>query len=182
MSVTGQVRLTDEMPTTIDISALYAEHGELVWKCLAHLGVREADLEDLLQEAFLVVYQQNVSFENDAATRGYLRSICRKLAANYRKRAFRRLETDDSRLGAEPSAERGPEQAALESEASAQLEVVLGKMSDEKRAAFIMFEIDLLPAEEIARHLGIPVGTVYSRIHSARADFEYLAKKLGSTR
>jgi len=45
-------------------------------------------------------------------------------------------------------------------------------MDLEKRAVFVMFEIDELPSEEIAATLGVPIGTVWSRLHTARKQFQ----------
>jgi RNA polymerase sigma-70 factor (ECF subfamily) len=49
---------------------------------------------------------------------------------------------------------------------------VLDRMDLEKRALFVMFEIDELSCDAIAEMLSIPIGTVYSRLHAARRDFE----------
>ncbi|MEI8259346.1 MAG: sigma factor-like helix-turn-helix DNA-binding protein, partial [Deltaproteobacteria bacterium] len=68
--------------------------------------------------------------------------------------------------------EASPEQVAAEQEARATLERILGDMDIEKRATFVMFEIEGLPCQEIAALTDVPVGTVYSRLHGARAIFE----------
>ena len=49
---------------------------------------------------------------------------------------------------------------------------ILDLMDLEKRSLFVMFEIDEMPCEEIAELLGVPVGTVHSRLHSARHEFK----------
>jgi RNA polymerase sigma-70 factor (ECF subfamily) len=49
---------------------------------------------------------------------------------------------------------------------------MLDALDLDKRAVFVMFEIEGMGCEEIASVLGIPVGTVYSRLHVARRDFE----------
>jgi len=51
------------------------------------------------------------------------------------------------------------------------LEALLDELDLEKRALLVMFEIDELPCEEIASILGLPLGTVYSRLHTARKAF-----------
>lgn len=47
---------------------------------------------------------------------------------------------------------------------------LLDKLDPEKRAAFVMYEIDEMSCEEIAKQLGIPVGTVHSRLSAARKE------------
>ncbi len=71
----------------------------------------------------------------------------------------------------------GPEEAAQHRQAQARLAEVLDSMDLEKRAVFVMFEIDELPCEEIATMMGVPIGTVHSRLYSARKAFrEALAR------
>jgi RNA polymerase sigma-70 factor (ECF subfamily) len=48
---------------------------------------------------------------------------------------------------------------------------LLSKMNDDRRAAFVLFEIEGLSGEEIARIQGVPVNTVWKRLHVARKEF-----------
>src|SRR5690606_34445370 len=57
------------------------------------------------------------------------------------------------------------------------LNVVLGKMRPEHSATFVMFELEELSCQEIADLTGVPVGTVYSRLHKARDQFKELIEK-----
>jgi RNA polymerase sigma-70 factor (ECF subfamily) len=54
----------------------------------------------------------------------------------------------------------------------------LDRLDLDKRAVFVMFEIDELPSEEIAAMLGVPVGTVWSRLHAARKQFQAAVARL----
>jgi RNA polymerase sigma-70 factor (ECF subfamily) len=72
-----------------------------------------------------------------------------------------RLVTDSS---------EDPELAAIERETREELDELLGVLDLERRAVFVMFEIEDLTAPEIANVMGTPVGTVYSRLASARAE------------
>ena len=56
--------------------------------------------------------------------------------------------------------------------ARARLARVLDAMDADKRALLVMFEIEELPCDEIAAIVGAPVGTVWSRLHAARRQFE----------
>ena len=176
-------RVADAPPCRLapsNLAQIYSEHSKLVWLMLSRLGVRDADLEDVLQEVFLVVFRRLDSIENEGALRSWLFSVCRRSAANYRRRAYRVHESVAS--GEEEldvvSDAASPEQDAQASEARATLEQVLSGLSDEKRVAFVMFEIEMRTSEEIADALGIPIGTVHSRIYSARKDVERIAMRL----
>jgi RNA polymerase sigma-70 factor (ECF subfamily) len=50
-------------------------------------------------------------------------------------------------------------------------------MSVERRALLVMYELDEMTCEEIAEVLGIPVGTVHSRLHAAREEFKSALKR-----
>jgi RNA polymerase sigma-70 factor, ECF subfamily len=54
----------------------------------------------------------------------------------------------------------------------------LSALDDDRRAVFVMHELDELPAPEIADALGIPVNTVYSRLRVARERFAQALERL----
>jgi RNA polymerase sigma-70 factor (ECF subfamily) len=94
-----------------------------------------------------------------------------------RRRAYFRLEF----LHAEPP-ERidfdTPEARYAGRESHALLERLLAKLSPERRATFVLFEVEGVSCEEIAELTGVPVGTVYSRLHLARKQVTAAAKRL----
>ena len=51
-------------------------------------------------------------------------------------------------------------------------EWALSRLTIEKRATFVMFEVEALSCEEIAKIMNVPIGTVYSRLHAARHQLE----------
>src|SRR5262249_46123913 len=63
---------------------------------------------------------------------------------------------------------QNPEDAAAAREARARLDAMLDELDLEKRAVFAMFEVGEMSCDEIAAVVGVPVGTVYSRLHAAR--------------
>jgi RNA polymerase sigma-70 factor (ECF subfamily) len=158
----------------LDLSEVHAAHADFVWASLQRLGVRERDLDDLLQEVFVVVHQRLHTFDATRPMQPWLFGICRRVAVAHRRRASVRLEQSMPDMPEETSegAAPDPEEAAMGSQARERLEAILDTLDAEKRAVFVMFEIDEVPCEAIAAALGIPVGTVYSRLHAARKDFQ----------
>jgi RNA polymerase sigma-70 factor, ECF subfamily len=155
----------------LDLLSIHAEHADFVWVTLQRLGVRDADIEDLLQEVFVVVHRRLHTFDGSSRMTTWLFGISVRVAAAYRRRAHRRRED----IGDPPEAvddAATPEEVVAERQARARLQAILDAMDLEKRALFVMFEIDEVPCSEIAELLGLPIGTVYSRLHAARADFE----------
>jgi RNA polymerase sigma-70 factor (ECF subfamily) len=67
--------------------------------------------------------------------------------------------------------EGNPEEAAETRQAREKLRAILDEMEIERRAVFVMFEVDEMTCDEIASAIGAPVGTVWSRLHAARKEF-----------
>jgi RNA polymerase sigma-70 factor (ECF subfamily) len=157
--------------TELDFDMLYAEHFHHVSRWARALGGLEADVDDLTQEVFLVVRRKLGSFAGPSMP-AWLYGITRKTVSDYRRRAwFRRLLPGASRQlesAAEP--ETGGD-AYERLEAQRILARVLERMSQVRRSAFILFEIEGYSGEEIAELEQIPVATVYTRLHHARKDF-----------
>jgi len=145
----------------LDVRAAYDEHADFVWRSLSRLGVREADLPDLLQECFVVVHRRRAEWDG-RPLRGWLWGICLNLARNERRRA-RRAPLDVVR---EPVA--APDDALEAARARARAERMLARLEPEKRAVFVMFEVEGMSGKQIAETLGIALGTVHSRLHAAR--------------
>jgi len=166
------------------VGEIYAAHADFAWRALHRLGVRPQDLEDSTQEVFMVVHRRLDSFDGSARMTTWLFGICMRVAAGYRRKAFRRYETvyDDvpEARAAEPALT--PEDLAARSQARVDLGEILDAMPLERRAAFAMFELDGLPCDEIARLMDVPVGTIHSRLHAARREFADGLSRLNARR
>jgi RNA polymerase sigma-70 factor, ECF subfamily len=155
-----------------DIGAVYAAHADFVWASLHRLGVRDVDREDVLQEVFVIVHRKLATFDGSAKITTWLFAICLRVVAAYRRRGFRRHETSVAEVPDARSPDASPEQDLATAESRRRLEALLDELDLERRAVFVMFELDEMACEEIASIVGVPVGTVYSRLHAARKDFQ----------
>ena len=164
---------------SLAFSAVYPGQAAFVWATLQHMGVRPADLEDVFQEVFVVVHRRLSTYDGSCLVTTWLYGIALRLVANYRRRAWRRLEKlEEAPHDAQVrSHEASPEEALADRQAREQLGAILDEMNPEKRAVFVMFEIEQMPCDAIAAVVGAPVGTVHSRLHSARAQFEKLVAR-----
>lgn len=160
-------------PRPLDVTAIHAAHAGFVWLLLQRFGVRERDLEDALQEVFVVVHQRLHTWDPSCRITSWLYGIAQRVAIAWRRKAHVRREHAVEVVPEPPQGDaRTPEHEASDAEARARLEAILDELDPDKRAVFVMFEIDGLSCDEIADLLGTPVGTVYSRLHSARKAFE----------
>jgi RNA polymerase sigma-70 factor (ECF subfamily) len=158
----------------LDVRAIHDAHADFVWRSLQRLGVRASDLEDVFQEVFVVVHRRLGSFDGSSSMTTWLYGICFRVAAGHRRRAWVRREQPSDEVP-EPDDARAstPADEAIEArEARATLDRVLDQMDLERRAVFVMAEIDELPHDEIAAVIGVPVGTVWSRLSAARKEFQ----------
>jgi RNA polymerase sigma-70 factor, ECF subfamily len=156
----------------LDTTTLYAEHAHFVWLSLQRLGVRPPDLEDVLQEVFMVVHQQVDGFEGRSKPTTWLFGICLRVAAAHRRRAYRRREQPSSSADDAAGESEDPEVLTAALEARRRLDAALDSLDLEKRAVLVMFEIDDMSCQEIADVLGLRLGTVHSRLHAARGELQ----------
>lgn len=150
-------------------AAAYREHHSFVWRILRHLGVAPAQLDDRLQDVFLVVHRRWHSFDPASSMRSWLYGICRRVAADQR-RSERRSEAR-LQMVAPPGSAAGPEQALAQAEAEDFVDQFLAGLDPEKREVFVLAEVEDLSAPEIAAATGIKLNTVYSRLRVARELF-----------
>ncbi len=155
----------------LDVREAYETHADFVWQSLARLGCAPSDRADLLQETFVVLHRRRADWDG-RSLRGWLWGICVGLMRNHRRRAFRRVET----LVAEVEVAAAPMVDAIERRRRMDNgQRALAELDVEQRAVFVMFEIEQLSGREISEALEIPLGTVHSRLFSAR---KTLARRL----
>ena len=167
-----------------NLLAIHDEHADFVWRSLQRLGVPESDLDDALQEVFVVVHRRLASFRGDSAITTWLFGITLRVAGRFRRRTHLRHEqpTADWSTHSELTTGSEPEAIALEREALEELGRVLDQLDPDKRVVFVMFELERRECPRIAAELGVPVGTVYSRLHAAREQFRDAARRLRKRR
>lgn len=167
----GEARRDDE--ASLDLRTIYRQHGHFVWLSLQRLGIQQADLEDVAHDVFVVVHRRLDTFDRETRLTTWLFGICMRVAANYRRRRrwFREVLSGGT-VEDRPAMLVLADDALIRKEDRELAERALAKLDVGKRAIFIMFEIEGLSCAEIAELMNIPVGTVYSRLHSARRALE----------
>jgi RNA polymerase sigma-70 factor (ECF subfamily) len=160
--------------------------GELVSRYQARLynaAVRlvdsPEDAADVVQDAFLNAYQSLHTFKGDAEFFTWLYRIAFNTAISLKrkKRAVVSLDAGgpDGKLEPDDPSEYIRPGAALErSEEEAQLRDALERLSHEHREVLVLKDIEGLKYEEIAEVLGVPIGTIRSRLHRARLELRDL--------
>jgi RNA polymerase sigma-70 factor (ECF subfamily) len=157
----------------LDFTRVYEAWFDPCLRWLRALGIPDADLEDVGQEVFVVVRRKLAAFEGDRLA-AWLYRIATRTASDHRRRAwFRRLWTRGSRIDLDGVQSRaaGPVEIYERREAERLLDGILQRMSEKRRIAFSLYEIEGYSGEEIAQLLDVPVATVWTRLHHARKEF-----------
>ncbi len=161
---------------------VYDEYFAFVWRCLRRLGVQAPALDDAVQDVFVVVHRRLGEFEQRSSLKTWLFGIAFRVAGAHRRALQRRGEAEPVPAELADGAP-GPLEVLERREGLRILDALLARLDEEKRAVFIMAEIEEMTAPEIAEALGIPVNTAYSRLHAARRMLEAMAARdPGATR
>jgi RNA polymerase sigma-70 factor (ECF subfamily) len=155
----------------LETGELFHVYASFTWRVLRRLGIADAEVDDVCQEVFVVAHRRLGDFEGRSSLQTWLYGICIRVAADHRKRARVRredLEATPRELAIEA---RQEEDVALR-QARAELDRILDTLSDDKRAVFVLYEIEELPMAEVAAAVGCPLQTAYSRLHAARQEVE----------
>ena len=167
--------------TAPDPEALYDAEIEYVWNSLRRLGIPPRDRDDLSHDVFLAAFRRLDSFDPTRPLRPWLFGIALRVAARYRELARHVREVSTLHEAEDPLG--GPELAYQRTEAQRFVERCLQAVELNRRAVFILHDIDEHPIPEVARALDLPVNTAYSRLRLARAEFTAEAHRLkGGTR
>jgi RNA polymerase sigma-70 factor (ECF subfamily) len=162
---------------------LYARHFDFVWRNVRRLGVPDGQVDDAVQEVFLVLYRRRAEFEGRASLRTWLFRILLRVAADQRRSARRKSPLARARgeaVDVDTVADQGasPHDETARREAAAALHQVLDGLDDDKRAVFVLAELEQLAMPEIAEALGVNLNTAYARLRAARRDFDRAVARL----
>lgn len=159
----------------MDAEALYRAHATFVAKLLYRMGAREQELEDLVQQVFLVAHNRGGYAIGPAQPTTWLAGIAIRVLSTHR-RTIRRKKLSDpaSNIPLDELVDEGVD-AHRHAEARESLERVaraLDKLSDEQRLVFVLHEIEERSCDALAEELSLPLGTVHSRLFAARRAFQ----------
>jgi len=162
-------RLTD--PALVGgLREIFSENADFVWSALRRLGVQEADVDDALQEVFLVVYRKLENYEERGLIRSWLFAISRQVASHYRRGQQRTQRREEGVVTS--SSPSDPHELVARREAAHMVTSFLQELNADQREVFYLADIEGLTAPEIAAALGVKLNTVYGRLRLARKRFE----------
>lgn len=155
---------------------VFRDHAAYALGLLRRLGVSEADAEDVAQEVFIIVHARLAGFEGRSALKTWICGICLRKASDYRRKAYRRRErptaafdADEQPLGGEL---RDGETQVIRQQQVATLQRALASLAANRLEVFVLYEVEELPMVEVARAVGCPLFTAYTRLRGARRDIQ----------
>lgn len=160
--------------------AVYDAHASFVWRNLRRLGVEEADVEDKVQEVFVVAHRRWHEFVDlGFGPKAWLFQIVLRVASDARRHRRRHPVDPDGGAAQDKQFMEAPQTAVVaRREALDLLDRALATIEVDRRAVLVLHEIEQMTAPEIARTLEIPMNTVYSRLRVARAELETAVVRL----
>jgi RNA polymerase sigma-70 factor (ECF subfamily) len=159
------------------VQAIARAELDFIWRLLRRLGLGPADAEDATQEVFLVLSRRIADVE-PGKEKGFLTGTALKVAQTQRRTVFRRHESFEVEPDDRVHPGLDPEALACEKRRLALLDEAIAELAWELRIPFVLFELEELTMTAIASLLGIPMGTVASRLRRAREEFHGHARRL----
>lgn len=152
---------------------VYSQFSEMVWNVTLRLAGDPDRAADLSQEIFLRIYRHLGGFRGRSALRTWVYRIalnhCRGRLSGGNRWSFRRLfEEGEETAEPLPDLSRGPEELAVASDDGRRVSEALMELPTEFREAVVLRDLEGLAYEEISAALGVPIGTVRSRIARGR--------------
>lgn len=160
------------------VDTLIRRHQSRIFNFALTLTAGGADAEDLAQETFIRAFRGLSRFRGESSFRNWLYRIAVNAARTRRAQRARQAAVWEARVEADDLAERHPARAARSVEQAGSVEQAmirrqaldraLAALPHDLRAAVVLRDVEGLEYREIAAVLGIPDGTVMSRIFRAR--------------
>ncbi len=154
---------------------LYDRYAPVVHRFVSAFGVPPEERDDVCQEVFVAVYRSLARFRGEARLSTWIyRIAARHASRSARRRRVRAILA--TLLVREPTPPAAPDHTER-SERLRILDELVARLSPKKRLVLVLFEIEGVPIEEVARIAGCPENTAWSRLHYARTELMAMARR-----
>lgn len=153
------------------LDAFYRRHRPAVLRWVIRLGGPLLDPEDVAQDVFSVAFRRIGTLRPGTSEQAWLYGVARRVVANARRRAAFRRVIGLHTLAPVPDPGPGVEEEVELLWRRRRIHEALEELDARKREVLVLMDLEQHTAPEVARLLGIAVGTVYSRLHHARKQF-----------
>jgi RNA polymerase sigma-70 factor (ECF subfamily) len=164
----------------VSVVELYDKHGADVVRWAGRLGGPETDLEDIVQEVFMIAHRQLSGFRGESKASSWLFAITQNVVRHRRRKDFARRRFLGKWVQEPEAVRQGPTpmETVIEQEATRRVYAALEGMSERHRTVLVLFELEGLSGAEIAELTGLKPSTLRVTLLRARAAFEKALRAL----
>lgn len=148
------------------LGELYDRYRHPIRRFITRATRDAEDVDDLVHETFLAAAKSAARYDGRPSCRPWLLGIAARLLRR-RRQSFARLFAVLSTLCGLSAASTDPRSSL---QARSEVEQALGRLREVKRVTLLLAEVEGLSCAEIAEALGVPIGTVWTRLHAARRE------------
>jgi RNA polymerase sigma-70 factor, ECF subfamily len=152
------------------LGELYDRHHSAIRRFATRMSGSSDDADDIVHATFINALKNAGSFEPGRSCRAWLLGIAAHLLRRERTQGARWARLLAAFRAPEPAWTRDPEGALSAREGLGRVERALLRLPEPKRVVLVMAEVEGLGGAEIAHALGIPLNTVWTRLHHARRE------------
>jgi RNA polymerase sigma-70 factor (ECF subfamily) len=164
-----------ETPATPSFERVYDENIELILRSIRRLGVVDSAVDDVAQQALLVIHRRLPEFEGRSSLRTWIFAIVLRVVREHRRSVRRKsphwlsapIDPEDLTDTAED-----PFESLSRAQASRVIDELLLALEEDKRVVFVLADLEQLSAIEIGQVTGLDPKVVYTRLRAARTDFD----------
>jgi len=162
---------------------LVRRYQDRLFHTVFRLVDNQEDAQDVVQETFLNAYQSLDGFKGDALLFTWLYRIAVNTAISLKRKRKATVSIEAGRNGeqtidpADVSDESRPGHALERAEREKRVRQALSRLSPEHRAVLVMKDMEGQKYETMAEILGVPIGTIRSRLHRARLELRELLEQ-----
>ncbi len=167
-------------PSRLSLAEVYETERDYLWRSLRRLGVPDRHLEDVAHDVFVLLHRLLPTHDPRRPMRPWLFAVAFRVASDFRRKAQNAREFPDDEIEVvDPSPSAEDVLSARESQAL--LRTALASLDPDRRAVFILHDIDGEKVPAIADALGVLPNTAYSRLRLARQEIARAVRRLRAT-
>ena len=136
--------------------------------------------EDIEQEVYIKVWQNQSKYEEKGKLKGWIGTIAKNLAKDYLKSSYVKNTTiaEEEKLNEIKDKRQTPELTLIQNERQKLIINAINALKPKFREVVMLYEIEQLSYEQIARKIKTPIGTVKSRLYNAKKELAQSLKDL----
>jgi RNA polymerase sigma-70 factor (ECF subfamily) len=155
------------------VEEVYEAHFDFVWRTARRLGTPAAQIDDVVQEVFVVVQRRLAEFEGRSELKTWLFSITRRVVRAHLRQHARQSRASIDDIGELADLQTPDAESQLVADEDTRLlYALLDELDDDKREVFVLSELEEMSGPAIAEAMDLHLSNVYARVRIARQAFD----------